>query len=65
MSDVVDLKSIYNTSVAGYGCEKMGGDSHWEVEKTRVVCKPLEEFYCYYDPGKCTYVTQENLADIT
>ena len=49
------------TSLLGYGCEKMGGDSHWEIEYTRVVCHPLENFYCYYSPGYCKTIEKTTI----
>jgi len=48
--DVKDLSGNKTfQEVYGYGCEKMGGETFQEVERTRVVCRPMENFMCYHD----------------
>jgi len=52
--DVLDL-SEYNKTYQDtfikendYGCKKMGGEAYEDVEVTRVVCRPIDTFTCYW-----------------
>ena len=40
-------------SSSDYGCKKMGGEAYEDVEVTRVVCRPIDTFTCYWAEGKC------------
>ena len=47
-----------NIMCPGYGCKKMGGETHEEVETTKVVCKSIDTFTCYWEPpGNPTHST--------